>query len=418
MPGYMKEIPYAPVEEIDFTSAKKKHALLLENEVVPTALRNSDEDRRPIRNTTYEEQLKFFHAISLSDSKPAILSLIPPYNMKYIPKETILPKPLTELYNENTKDLEYIALIRECQKIEIALTDEGIKAIEENTREQAATNVWYKQRAGRITASNFKSACHTNANHPSQSLIKKICYPESTKFTSAATNWGCKNEANARKAYIQKMHECHKDFSVCDSGLQINNQWPYIGASPDGLVNCKCCGAGVCEIKCPYSAKDRQPTDPANEKNYCLKQDGDSVYLDKSHAYFYQIQCQLFVCNMDYCDFIVWTPHGMFIEKIMPDAEFWSNAVAKATEFFYKGILPEIVGKWYSRPSLPSTAEAPSAADDDAEWCICQRYIEGSTLVGCDNAECRVKWFHLQCMRLKSPPEGRWMCNDCDKFYN
>jgi len=30
MPGYVKDIPYAPVQEIDFTSAKKKHVLLLE----------------------------------------------------------------------------------------------------------------------------------------------------------------------------------------------------------------------------------------------------------------------------------------------------------------------------------------------------------------------------------------------------
>lgn len=421
MPGYVKEIPYAAIEEIDFTSAKKKHSQLLEDKKVPTALRNSDEVvQRPLTITSYEEQLNFFQKISLSDSKPAILSLISPYNTKYIPKGAALPQPLTHLYDANATELNYDELLSKCIDIslQISITDEEIKAIEEGTREQASTNVWYKQRAGRITASNFKSACHTNISRPSPSLIKRICYPESTKFSSAATAWGCKNETNARKAYLEKTNRCHDDFSICDSGLQINKQWPHIGASPDGLVNCKCCGAGVCEIKCPYSAKDLSPTDPhvISDKNYCLQNDSDSIYLNRTHAYYYQVQCQMFICNVEYCDFIVWTPHGLYVERIMPDVEFWSASVAKVTEFFKIGILPEIVGKLYTRPSLPSTLVAPSPDDDSAEWCICQRYIEDSTLVGCDNDDCKVKWFHLQCLRLKNPPKGRWLCMDCQKL--
>ena len=30
-----------------------------------------------------------------------------------------------------------------------------------------------------------------------------------------------------------------------------------MGASPDGIVSCECCGSGVVEIKCPYSCKDK-----------------------------------------------------------------------------------------------------------------------------------------------------------------
>lgn len=30
-----------------------------------------------------------------------------------------------------------------------------------------------------------------------------------------------------------------------------------MGASPDGIVNCVCCGKGVLEIKCPYSCVDK-----------------------------------------------------------------------------------------------------------------------------------------------------------------
>lgn len=40
-PSYMKEIPYLPVSEMDFTSAKKKHELMVEKQVTPMATRSN-----------------------------------------------------------------------------------------------------------------------------------------------------------------------------------------------------------------------------------------------------------------------------------------------------------------------------------------------------------------------------------------
>ncbi len=34
-----------------------------------------------------------------------------------------------------------------------------------------------------------------------------------------------------------------------ESGLWLNPKWPYMGASPDGIVTCDCHGTGICEIK-------------------------------------------------------------------------------------------------------------------------------------------------------------------------
>ena len=41
----------------------------------------------------------------------------------------------------------------------------------------------------------------------------------------------------------------HHDLSVMGSGLVINPECPFIGASPDVVINCTCCGKGVIEIK-------------------------------------------------------------------------------------------------------------------------------------------------------------------------
>jgi hypothetical protein len=90
----------------------------------------------------------------------------------------------------------------------------------------------------RVTASRLKAAVCTNVAQPSQSLIKGICYPEGTSFISKATAWGCDHEEKACK-------DQHTEFSISKNGLFIHTSYPFMGASPDGVVNCKCCGCGI-----------------------------------------------------------------------------------------------------------------------------------------------------------------------------
>ena len=59
--------------------------------------------------------------------------------------------------------------------------------IEEETKQQSKSVIWYQQRAGRITASNFKASIKTSIENPSKSLVTKICDPVSVKFTTQAT---------------------------------------------------------------------------------------------------------------------------------------------------------------------------------------------------------------------------------------
>ena len=40
-------------------------------------------------------------------------------------------------------------------------------------------------------------------------------------------------------------------MKITDTGLVISEELPYIAASPDLKVECKCCGAALMEIKCP-----------------------------------------------------------------------------------------------------------------------------------------------------------------------
>ena len=254
LPSHLRDIPYLPISEMDFTFAKKKHELMIEKQVTPMATRaNPGVQTMRTPAPTPEEQTNFFTSISGSTVKPAVLSLVAPFNEQYTFDEIDhVPKPLSDsLFEEECIELEYIELLQLCQQISLEVTPDECRAIEASTRKQSQSKVWYQQRAGHITASNLKSACKTNTAKPAKSLVKSLCYPEAHKFSTAATRWGCKHEGRAREAYQREISRFHETLTICDSGLNIDPRWPYLGASPDGIVDCECCGMGVCEIKCP-----------------------------------------------------------------------------------------------------------------------------------------------------------------------
>ena len=62
------------------------------------------------------------------------------------------------------------------------------------------------------------------------------------------------------------------------------------------------------------------------------------------------------VCDTSYGDFIVWQQDEMVVERILVDNKFLDASLEKATKIFIYGILPEVLGKWYSR--LPKYLQA------------------------------------------------------------
>ena len=85
-----------------------------------------------------------------------------------------------------------------------------------------------------------------------KSLIKGICYPDSVRFNTAAMIWGCDHEKDALEAYQKQMETTHDGFKMETSGFVISDTLLFIGASPDCIVECNCCGKGTVEVKCPY----------------------------------------------------------------------------------------------------------------------------------------------------------------------
>ena len=86
------------------------------------------------------------------------------------------------------------------------------------------------------------------------------------------------------------------------------------------------------------------------------------------------------------------------------------------------GVLPELLGRWFSRPpedSTPPTSKSTEkipVVSEEPKYCYCQKGEHGE-MVGCDNKDCSYQWFHLDCLKLKKPPKGKYCyCPECRKL--
>ena len=373
IPGYQKEIPYLPAKKIDFSSPKTK------KRTIETALQSPASTSLPTNTPvtvpsmssqpTDNELISFYDSLSQCGTRPAILSLISKHADGYVPKsdQCDLPKPLSSFWNPSFVGLPYDRLLEICSSFSIFISQSMAAEIEKATRDQSRSRTWYSFRTGRVTASRMKQVCRTKIEKPSKSLLKSICYPHLYRFSTAATRWGCDHEKSACDHYSTVMARRHEGLVVEDSGLVINPKWPHIGASPDGLVNCICCGIGTLEIKCLYCHREDNIESVVQDPKSCLKRDVDDVVsLDRSHQYYYQVLTQIFVCDVEYGDFCVCTfPNGptstpsIHIERVLPNGEVWEQCVEQATTFFRKCILPEMVAKHFTlQPVTVSSAQA------------------------------------------------------------
>ena len=148
--------------------------------------------------------------------------------------------------------------------------------------------------------------------------------------------------------------------------------------------------------------------------------------LKQDHAYFYQIQMQLFICKKAMqkevvCDFIVWTSKDTVIQRISLDEAFIQMKLDVLQHFFINAILPEVIGKWYSRKPIaddkgivtePRNTDTTSSEEKENEdytksWCYCCQPTYGNMIL-CDNQSCTIQWFHFDCLSIRAPPKGKW----------
>ena len=122
---------------------------------------------------------------------------------------------------------------------------------------------------------------------------------------SRAISYGIDNERVA----IEKYEEM-SGVTVQECGIFVEPRWPYLGASPDGLIGTE----GLVEVKCLYSIGDQSPRDAAstkNGKNMCVQIVNNELTIKMRHNYHYQIQGQLNIADRQYCDLVLYSEGGI-----------------------------------------------------------------------------------------------------------
>ena len=187
------------VASIDLTSASKKKKKHFPSEHIspPTAdarnkSRCTNTPRMPLIQTEKQRDELNSAVLRLSKIDPGATMLhVHPLTYNTFPKaDLIYPPFLPKFYlmkdhgNASTRTiLEAVDLAM----ARLVVSEEAVEAVEKRTRKQSESTDWFKFRAGRVTASKAKAVCRCDCDSPPMSLIKGICYPLLTRFSSVAT---------------------------------------------------------------------------------------------------------------------------------------------------------------------------------------------------------------------------------------
>ena len=166
--------------------------------------------------------------------------------------------------------------------------------------------------------------------------------------------WGKENEDKACHLDIENWLAVGEIMEVTPSGLQLMVEKPFLGASSDGKVYCRsantCC-IGCTETKCPYSIDEcvtiELSPDEIEEKfgyKFFMKRGKDgNLHLPTDHLYYAQIQGEMAIIGVQWCDFVVHSNGRVIVDQIITDADYWNNLSEKLEQLYVTHVIPEIL---------------------------------------------------------------------------
>lgn len=382
--------------------------------------RKSSKNKRASIPSSWQKKKNLLTKLSQLEAKPVVLHCFSEYCESFVPHRTPqpraqIPKSLRSLYSPDNAGKDLVKLSEETLNT-MSVSSASLTYIYDQTKRQSESQLWHEIRTGRITASNSHDVLHTKVENPSVSLVKRICSESKVYNTTVPSlKWGLDHEKVALKEFHVSVAKEHtKNFTIEECGLKLCESMPFIGASADGLLNCQCHQRSfTLEIKCPYSLRESETMEGVLTNNKFFLNPDKS--LKSNHKYYTQIQLQLYVYNVEQGYFIVWTPKWMYYTLVCYNNAFISAMLMKLKEFFLRNIIPELLTR-----KLEYSAEDVTKPMQNIEqktlYCYCNsEYDDQQTWIGCDSTSCKWLWFHLECVKLKRIPKGKWYCPKCRK---
>ena len=188
---------------------------------------------------------------------------------------------------------------------------------------QQHSDAWFDARRGRVTGTRFKSLMAKETTAAYQGLVAEVAAEIITgqtepSYSNDIMQRGTDLEPEARAEYgsLLYVHVDEVGFITPDEDSLF---YEWVGISPDGIMdNGTDFDEGILEIKCPLS-----------------KTHFDYIEKNKLPAeYRWQVQGQLFVTDLVYCDFMSYYP-GLkpFIIRVEPDKKDHEDITERLHEF-------------------------------------------------------------------------------------
>jgi hypothetical protein len=177
-------------------------------------------------------------------------------------------------------------------------------------------------------------------------LVKEIINQKKSDKMPIQMQLGIKNEAIAIQKYKEYMKNVGHEVTTHPSGLVIAESSPFLACSPDSKVTDPNSHPhfGLLEVKYSHKYQGVTPKDAAEigDAKFCLESTNGVVKLRESHMYYTQVQGQMAVCGAKWCDFVVYTPKGLHIERITFNELFWLDVYDKLERFYITQFAPTV----------------------------------------------------------------------------
>lgn len=171
---------------------------------------------------------------------------------------------------------------------------------------------WFQQRIGLVTGSNVGAILGCDPfrkpKDVMRAMVRSFHKAESEFKGNIATDYGTKFES-----FAQADFEVETGLNVTETGFHISSDHPWLGASPDGLVD----DESVLEIKCPFGKRDR--------KDF-------KSFLELPH-YYGQMQIEMLCTGRKKCHLYQWSQVGSSLETVHLSQEWLDENLPKLKRF-------------------------------------------------------------------------------------
>ena len=141
-------------------------------------------------------------------------------------------------------------------------------------------------------------------------------------------------------------------MTIEETGLWKNPKYLKLGCSPDGLIKSPLSTEIILlEIKVWMKAHidpsvfDQYLTDKEKATFYLFRNSMGYIELKNNHSYYYQIQMNLDILELEWCHLLVCSESGHVVVPVRRNLAFWTEKRIRAIAKHRELIIPEKVTK-------------------------------------------------------------------------